>query len=180
MSLTGSMQTMAAAGVALLAGGLLIGVHGVIRSDVPRSLGGASLACVGLFLIALAAIRRWICETSDERRDLARARRDADADKNKYFASRAALESEMTRLNRDMNAERRSIAATLITERQAMLADFEEQRLQITTQAFRTGVEMERSGALKPDQPAAPANLIPFPKPQLEHERSRGHEVVGP
>ncbi len=183
MSLTGSMQTMAAAGAALLAGGLAVGVRGVIHSDVPCSLGGSSLIFVGLFFIALVAIRRWICDTGIERRDLAQARREADGEHHTYIAARADLESEMTRLNRDMNAERRAIAATLIVERQAALAEFEKNRLQITTEAFRAGVEMERAGMFKPDEPVPP-NLIQFPKqhsdPAFELERSRGHNVVGP
>lgn len=181
MRLTGSMRTMAAAGAALLTAGLLVGAHGVIRSEIPRALGGIALGFTGLFLIALVAVRRWICDTKEERRDLAQSRREADATQHKYLAAQANLESEMIRLNRDLNTERHRIAATLVAERQSMLAEFEKQRLQITTEAFRTGVEMERAGMLKPDEPVPP-NLIQFPKqqPQADREHSREHGVVHP
>lgn len=168
MKLTGSMQAMAAAGAALLTGGVSTGVHG--------------LTPAGLTLIALVALRKWIADTSIERRDLAQARRAADVEHHTYIAARADLESEMTRLNRDMNAERRRIAAAHIAERAAMLAEFEERKLQVEGEAFRLGAQMERAGMLKPDEPVRPANLIQFPQPEHApaRERSRGHNEVAP
>jgi hypothetical protein len=183
MRLTGGTRTTTAAGGALLTGGLAGVGYGTLRSDLPRSLGGTCLVLIALFLIALALIHAWTTNVGAERRELAEARREADTARRKYFAAEAALESEMTRHNRDMAAERARVAAQLLAERTAMRAALEEERLQITTEAFRTGVEMERSGAFKPDV-ALPANLIPFPKqhPQDEgqRERTREHGVVGP
>ncbi|MFD9445015.1 hypothetical protein [Streptomyces sp. NPDC060001] len=180
----GSMQTMAAAGAALLTGGLSVGIHGVVRGDIPHALGGIALGFTGLFVIALVAIRRWICDTSIERRDLAQARREADAEHHTYIAARADLESEMTRLNRDMNTERRRIATALLADRRALEAEFEDKKLQVEGEAFRLGVRMERAGMLKPDEQPAPPNLIQFPKQQPdaapERERSRGHNEVAP
>lgn len=182
MNLTGNMRTTAA-GAALLAGGLLTSARGVMRSDVPCSLGGASLIVAALILIALAAIRTWIGDARDERRELAASRHQSDAEQRRYFALQAALNGEMTRLTRDMALERARIAATLIAEREAMDREFEERRLDDQKEAFRTGVEMERAGMLKPDTPV-PANLIQFPRQQPERtpdqERSREHGVVGP
>lgn len=181
MSLTNGMRTTAAAGIALLAGGLAAGGYGAAHSDLPRSLGGTCLIVTALTLIALVVIRTWIADASNERRELADARREADTERRKHFASQAALECEMTRLHRDMAVERARIAATLLAEREVMRAKFEGERLQVATEAFRTGVEMERAGMLKPDTPV-PANLIPFPQqhPQPEQERSREHGVVRP
>jgi hypothetical protein len=181
MRFTGGTKTTTAVGAALLAVGLPTVGYGVLRGDLPTSLGGTCLVATALVLIALALIRAWITNVAAERRELAEARREADAERRKHFAGQAALECEMTRLNRDMAAERARITHMLITERAAARAALEEERLQITTEAFRTGVEMERAGMLKPDAPL-PANLIPFPGQGRapERERSREHGVVGP
>lgn len=180
MSLTSSTRATAAVGGALLTGGLAFSGHGLIRSHTSCSMAGISIVVTALTLIALAIIRKWIGDAREERRDLATSRREADAEQRKYFALQAALEGETTRLRRDMALEQAQNAATLAAEREAMNAQLEEQRLQIATEAFRTGVEMERAGMLKPDAPATPANLIPFPKRAPDHEQPRGHEVVVP
>lgn len=183
MSLTVSTRTTITTGITLLAGGLAAGTSGAIRGETAHSIGGACLTTIALTLIALTAIRTWIINTRHEREDLAIARREAEAQERKYFALQAALESEMGRLNRDMNAERARIAQTLIVEREAMENEFERRRLEVTKEAFREGVYMERAGLLKPDAPT-PANLIQFPGQQdgdaPERERSREHGVVGP
>lgn len=180
MNLIGNTRTTAAAGAALLAGGLAFSGHGVLSSHASCSMAGIAIIVTALTLITLTVIRKWIGDARDERRDLATARREADAEQRKYFALQAALEGETTRLRRDMALEQAQNAATLITERAAMQAELEEQRLQISTEAFRTGAEMERAGMLKPDAPAVPANLIQFPKRAPDREQPRGHEVVAP
>jgi hypothetical protein len=159
--------------------------QGISRNDVPRSLGGTCLIVTAVTLIAMLLTHRWIVDTREERRSLALAQQEAEAERRKYFALQAALESEMGRLTRDMNADRHRIATTLVTEREKMHADFEERRLQVTTEAFRTGVQMERAGMLRPDEPVMPANLIRFPgqgqpSQSEQHARSREHGVVGP
>lgn len=187
MGLTGSQQTTIAAGVTLVAGGLALGIHSVMQADIPRALLATTVALIGLTVVRLVCARAWINNTRYERRELARARCGADDEKMRYFANRAALESEATRTHRDLNAERARNAATLARERQAMQAEFEERRLREAQEAFQTGVQMERSGALRPDTPT-PANIISFPRqipsaePQQErtHERARDHGGVAP
>ncbi|BBC35208.1 hypothetical protein SGFS_065020 [Streptomyces graminofaciens] len=142
-------------------------------------MAGTSLVVTALTFIALVIIRGWIGDARDERRELAISRREADAQQRKYFALQALLECEATRLHHAVATEQAQNAATLIAEREAMHAELEEQRLQISTEAFRTGVEMERAGMLKPDAPI-PANLIQFPDRSPGREHSRGHGVVGP
>lgn len=183
MSLTGSQRTTIAAGVTLLAGGLAMGIHSVLRADTPRALLATTVALIGLTVVRLVCARAWITDTRDERREAATARKEADEQKMKFFALEAALESEATRMHRDLIAEQARNAAMLAAERSAMQAEFEARRLEEAQDAFLTGVEMERSGALKPDTPV-PANLIQFPKPapavEQERERSREHGFVGP
>lgn len=181
MSLTNSVWIRTAAGTILLTAGLTASAHGALTEDVPRSLGGVCLTTTALTLIALARIRSWVFSTNNEREQLAEARREAEAERRRFFAAQAALEGETTRLTRDVSVERARIAATLATEREAMRAEFEKNRLQVATEAFRSGVEMERAGLLKPDAPTPQANLIPFPGARApERERSREHGVVGP
>ncbi|MFF0141086.1 hypothetical protein ACFYRN_32045 [Streptomyces sp. NPDC005227] len=187
MSFNGGQRTTIAAGVGLLAGGVAMGIHSVYRDDTEGALLATTVALIGLTVVRLVCARAWIRDTRDERRELALARHDADGDKMRYFALRAALESEATRTHRDLAAERSRNAAALVVERKAMRDEFEARRLEEAQEAFQTGVEMERSGALRPDAPI-PANIITFPKQtpahepaeERSHERSREHGVVSP
>lgn len=188
MSLTSGERSAIAVGAVLLAGSLGVSVQSTLRSDIPRSLTATALVFTALFVIGLVLGRAWITDVREQRRDLAQARRDAESEQRRYLTLRAAMEGEMTRLQRDMNAEMARVAKTLVVERKAMRDEFEERRLEDAKAAFQTGVEMERSGMLKRDEPAVPANLIQFPKqtpgaePQQErsHERSREHGGVAP
>ncbi|MGW2209966.1 hypothetical protein [Streptomyces sp. NPDC001781] len=186
MSLTSSGRVPAVVGPVLLAIGLGASGYGSVRDDLAMSLGGLSAVFAAMSLIALIRVRAWIINTSRERAELASARQAAEREQRRYFALQAALEGEQSRLTKDVAAERAANTARLAAEREAMEAEFEERRLQVQKDAFRCGVEMERSGALKPE-PTAPAaaNLIPFPKqplpgPQLGRELSREHDAVEP
>lgn len=161
----------------------MVSAHGAFTDDTPRSIGGVVLTITALTLIVLFFVRVWVVNTDTEREQLAQARHDAEAERRRHFAMQAALEGEMTRLTRDMREERARLAKTLLIEREALAAEFEKNRLQIATQAFQAGVEMERAGLLEPDAPTPqPANLIQFPEQSRapERERSREHGSVGP
>ncbi|MFC9847741.1 hypothetical protein ACFWFF_01325 [Streptomyces sp. NPDC060223] len=181
MDLTAGTKATAVSAVAVMAGGISVILYGIVRNDLARSLGGACLTMTALTLIAMVAIRRWTTDTGDERRILAASTREAQAERSRYVAAQAALENEQARLNRDMAAERARVAATLVAERRKMEAAFEEKRAQLATEAFTTGVQMERAGMLSPKK-SEPGNLIQFPQQEraAERERSREHGVVGP
>lgn len=187
MSLASGTRTIATTGLITLAVGFGIGAHGVIRADTPRSLVGVTLIGVALTLITLVTVRRWVCDTSADRAELARTRRELETEHRKSIAAQAAIEAEHAHFTRALAAERARMRAVLEADRVAMRAALEDERLQLQKDAFRTGVEMERSGALKPDS-AHPANLIQFPKQHEGHAaeaepvrgRSREHGVVGP
>ncbi|NUP73201.1 MAG: hypothetical protein HOQ07_00895 [Sinomonas sp.] len=148
-------------------------------------MAGVSLALTSVVVVALGFIHRWMTDTRTERRALAAAQERAQEERSSFFALKAANEAEMTRMHRDIIAERASNAAALAAERAAMYAQLERDRFQIETKAFRTGVMFERAGMLEPDAPTS-SNIISFPKsvetpvagPQ--QERSREHGVVGP
>lgn len=181
MDLTASTKATTATAAVVMTAGLSAILYGVIRSDLPRALGGACLTTPALVLLALVAIRAWVMNTSEERRLLAASTREAQAERSRYFAAQAALENEQVRLNRDMAADRARAAATLAADRKAMEAYFDEKRAKLVTDAFTIGVQMERAGMLKPKKPAT-GNLIQFPQQEraAERERSREHGVVGP
>lgn len=181
MDLTAGTKATAATAAVVITAGLSAILYGVIRSDLARALGGACLTTPALVLLALVAIRAWVMNTNEERRQLAASTREAQAERSRYFAAQAALENEQARLNRDMASDRARAAATLAAERKSMEAYFDEKRAKLVTDAFTTGVQMERAGTLKPKKPET-GNLIQFPQQEraAERERSREHGVVGP
>jgi hypothetical protein len=167
-------------------GGLPILLYGIWRDDTARSIGGACLVVTALILVALVLIRRWIVDTSNERRALADEQRQASEAHHRYIASQAALENEQARLNRDMATERHRIAAQLIAEREAMRDEFEEQKAALVAETMEVTVRMFHNGKLAPEDAPRKNNLIQFPKelptqaPSRQRERSREHGVVGP
>ena len=184
MEFTASSKAAAATAAGILIVGFAVIIRSASNDDVAGSIGGACLVMAGLTAVILVLVRHWIRNTAEERRILGAAQREAQAERSRYFAAQAALENEMGRLNRDMAAERHRIATTLVAERAQMNREFKERHAVSVAEAFRTGVEMERAGMLKPDQPVVPANLIEFPRQhpdrQEERARSREHGVVGP
>jgi hypothetical protein len=166
-------------------GGLGTLLYGIWRPDLTRAIGGGTLAVISLCVICTVLIRRWIVDTSEERRVLATAQRQASEERTRYIASQAALENERVRQQRDMAAERRRLAATLKTERKALAVEFEEQRATLISETMEATVLMMRGGKLTPPREAN-ANLIRFPErlphqaPAGERARSREHGVVGP
>lgn len=183
MGVTAGNKAATATTAGILIAGFAVIIRNTAHDNVAGAIGGACLVMVGLSAVILVMVRHWVMNTGEERRILAAAQREAQAERSRYFAAQAALENEQGRLNRDMAAERARMTATLTAERAKMRAEFEEERTQLVTDAFRTGVEMERAGDLKPQTPVR-GNLIPFPEKQPgrvpQQERSREHGSVGP
>lgn len=189
MEFTARTKAAIATAVGILAGGFAVIIRSASGDNVAGSIGGACLVMVGLSLVILIFVRRWVTDTSEERRILGAAQREAQAERTRYVAAQAALENEIGRLTRDMAAERARVAATLKAERAALKAEFEETRAQELSEAFQTGAEMERAGMLKRPQSAG-GSVLRFPKGQRgapaqergrpERERSREHGVAGP
>lgn len=173
--------TAQATGILLLIAGFAATIYSAHRNEVAGSIAGACLVISALTWVSLIRIRRWTTDTSNERRTLADATRAADDERNRYVAAQAAAAIEYSRRQQDLAAERASVEARLVAERAKMRQDFEGERTKIMTDAFRTGVEMERAGMLKPDAPQL-GNLIQFPKdlPLQQQERSREHGATRP
>ena len=176
MDLTASTRTTAITAVVLVTG-LAATLYGLIRGDHAHSTAGAGLTTTAITLIALTAIRRWVTNTADERRQLADATQAARDERDGYFAAKAVLENDQQRLMRAAAADRAHAAATLITERQKMAAEFEEKRATLVCETLAAYDALMRSHKQKPPQRSS---VIQFPPQQPERERSRGHNVVGP
>lgn len=184
MDLSGGMRAAAVAGAALLFGGLGVTLHGIIRDDLPHSIGGGCLTLTALLAWALVLIRRWICDTTEERHALNEARRRADEERGRHFAGQAALECEQGRLNRDMAAERRALTVRLKAEREAMAAEFQESRDALIAETMEATVLMMKGRAFAPGTSVTGKLIRLFPEQQPQHQRerqrSREHGVVGP
>lgn len=183
MEFTATSKAAATVAAVLLTSGFAAIIHSVSTDNVAASIGGACLVMVALTVTVCVLVRHWIVDTNTERAILAAAQHEAQAERSRYFAAQAALENEMGRLNRDMAAERARIARSLAAEQAKLRAQFEEERAELAAEAFRTGVEMERAGMLKPGAEKTQGVLIRFPRhPEhaAEQERSREHGHVGP
>lgn len=163
--------------------GLGVVLYGTLRDDLARTLGGTCLALIALTVIALILIRSWIVDTSQERRILGASQREAQRQRDMYFAAQAALEVEQGRLNQDRAAERRADIIRLQAERKAMEQEFEDRRATVIAETMEATILMMRSGDLDP-APSTTGRLIPFPhqqaQPHPERARSREKGVVGP
>ncbi|MFB7461214.1 hypothetical protein [Streptomyces sp. NPDC056188] len=175
MGLSTSSKATTAAAAGILAIGITVIARGAADDDLSDSICGACLIMMALSTGICVLVRHWVVATGDERRVLAAALRQTQAERTRYIAAQAGLENERSRLSRDMAAERARITATLAAERAQLEADFEEQRAQLAADSFRTGVEMERAGMLKPGRQPVRNNLIQFPERTPERARSREH-----
>ncbi|MET7458473.1 hypothetical protein ABZT03_43025 [Streptomyces sp. NPDC005574] len=161
--------------------GLITVLHGTYRSDLDHTVGGTCLTLTALTTIALVFIRKWITDTSDERRILAAAQRSAEAERARYFAAQAALENEQGRLRQDITAERHANAVRLKTEREALANEFEAKRGELAAESMEVAVRLVCGKKLDPRQ-IATAKLIQFPQnlPHQQRDRSREHGEVAP
>ncbi|MEU9640885.1 hypothetical protein [Streptomyces sp. NPDC048188] len=183
MVLTARTKAAIATAVGLLLAGFAVILRSATLHNPAGSIGGACLVMTGLSLACLVFLRRWVCDTRDERRALADTQRQAQAEQTRFLALQAAQVNEMGRLTQERKAERARNAAILKAEREKLRAEFANTRAKELAEAFQTGAEMERAGVFKKRQQPARGNLLTFPKKQPaapEAERSREHGVVGP
>lgn len=151
--------------------GMGVVLYGVAVNDLSRSLGGACLTMTALTLIALISIRRWITNTADERRRLADATREADAERMRCTAVRAALELERQRVERDAEAAAEHMAARLAAERAAMWDQFEADRAALICESLDTAMRLVLSGKLDGSAgTTGRGTVIGFPMPV--HQRA--------
>ena len=182
MNLTSDRRATGTAALGAL-GGLSLTIHGLMSDQLSHSLSGVALTMVGLTAIVLTVIRKWVTDTSDERRVLAAAQREAQGERARYFAERAALVNEQARMSKDIAAERAALTARLKSEREAMQAEFDAALGEASADAMNIAMSWVHGGKFAPPQPQQ-GNLIQFPhqqpQDQPQRERSREHGVVRP
>lgn len=179
MNLTGGMRATATTAGMVLLGGLSLTLYGVLRDDYARTLGGTCFTATTLTVLALTIIRRWIADTSDERRALAAAQLRAQDESASYIALKAALVAEQGRLRQDINAEHAALTERLEVERRKMDVDFEERRAELIAETMESTFLMIHGGKFAPTTSGA-GKLIPFPQQEPQRQRAREHGVVGP
>jgi hypothetical protein len=182
MNLTGGRQATGTAALAAV-GGLALTVHGLTGDRPLCSFSGVTLVMVALTAIILIVIRKWVTDTSDERRLLAASQREAQAERGRYLAAKAALVNEQARMSKDIAAERAALTARLKSEREAMQAEFDAALGEVSADAMNIAMSWVHGGKFAPPQPQQ-GNLIQFPhqqpQGQPQRERSREHGVVRP
>lgn len=180
MDLTSGMRSTAVAAVMLA--GLGLTLHGVWYDQATHSLAGVVCSMIALTATILTVLHRWITDTRTERLALAAAQREAQAERARCFAERAAMESEQGRLYRDLAAERAALAERLAAERAALEEEFEQRRTDLVRDAMATLASWTVNGKVRPPERKA-GNLIRFPQqqtPESQPERSREHGHAGP
>jgi hypothetical protein len=180
---SGRIKIIAAAATAALLAGPAAILYGIARDEQPSSTGGLGLTVIGLTILILIVIRKWVTDTLTERLALGAAQREAQTQRDRYVAAQAALENEQGRLRQDLNAEHLALAARLEVERAAIERDFEEQRAALIAETVEATFLMIHSGKCAPTRNGT-GNLIQFPQQHPQHQaertRSREHGVVGP
>jgi hypothetical protein len=180
---TNGTKVMTGTAAAVMAGGLLVVLRGTLHNNLAHAVGGTCLTLVAFAAIALILIRRWIVDTSEERRLLAACQREAQNQRTTYIAAQASLEVEQGRLTRDRAIQIRADAARLKAEREAMVADFEEKRAALVSETMEATFRMMQGGKLAAPT-AVESKVIQFPHQHPQHQpergRSREHGVVGP
>lgn len=177
MRLANSTGIATATAATVMFGGMALAFNGIARNEVPRSLGGVGAIMIGLTAIVLLVIHKWVTDTRAERSLLAAAQREAQEERACCIAAQSALESERTRMRRDLDAERVTLLERSRVEREALDDEFEKRRGELVNQTMEATVKMFYNGKFAPGTRRG-GTLIPFP--QQEQHHSREHGVVGP
>lgn len=177
MRLANSTGIAAAAVATVMFGGMALAFNGIVHNEVPRSLGGVGAVMIALTAAVLLVIHKWVSDTRAERALLAAAQREAQEEKACCVAAQSALESERTRMRRDLEAERVTLLERSRVEREALETEFENIRGALICETMEATVRMCHDGKFAPNTRRG-GTLIPFP--QQEQQRSREHGVVGP
>lgn len=175
MELTAKAKVTAVAGWAALAAGTTFLAYSLVQGHTAHALAGVCLTTTSLTLLALVTIRRWIVTTAQERKRLADAIREVEAEKAKYITSQAALEMERQRIVRDADAERAALSAQAIAERQALHDEFDEKRAELVCKTLEASAKLLRRLDAEPLEAHEHAAVTPlFPDQQPERARERG------
>lgn len=181
MRLANGTGIAAVTAATVMFGGMALALNGIATSQVPRSLGGVGAIMTALTMVVLLVIHKWVTDTRTERALLAAAQREAQEERARYIAAQSALESERTRMRRDLDAEHVALLERARVEREALDDEFEERQSDLVNETMEATVRMFYDGKFAPDVRRR-GTLIQFPQqqPQEQRSHSREHGVVGP
>lgn len=183
MRLANSTGIATASVATVMFGGMALALNGIAHNEAPRSLAGVGAIMIGLTAIVLLVIHKWVTDTRAERSRLATAQREAQEERALCIAAQSALESERTRMRRDLDAEHAALLERARVEREALDDEFEERRADLICETTEATVKMFYDGKFAPNVRRR-GTLIQFPQQQPEDQphrsRSREHGVVGP
>jgi len=136
-------RPIAAAGTGTAAGAVLM-VAGAITEETGIAIIGAATLIVAAMVACLIVLLRQLTDTSAERAAL--------HDKQEgYIAAQATVAAEHERVRRDLARSAQIAQETIDQERHALRIAFEEERLALTTKAFKMGHRMALNGTLEAD-----------------------------
>ncbi|WKD36565.1 hypothetical protein [Streptomyces xanthophaeus] len=151
--------------------------YGIVEHSMEASVGGGLAGLAASAMLTLAKVRAWTVDTTEERRQLEEAKRQAHDTHTRYVAAEGALEGEHRRRVRDLEGER----AALLRQVEAAKADlddrYEAQREALIIESMQTGIKLYLAGLLNAPATAPEAKIMPFPGQQQQAARARatGH-----
>lgn len=136
-------RPIAAAGTGTAAGAVLM-VAGAITEETGIAIIGAATLIVAAMVACLIVLLRQLTDTSAERAAL--------HDKQEgYIAAQATVAAEHERVRRDLSRSAQIAQEMIDQERHALRIAFEEERLALTSKAFKMGHRMALNGTLEVD-----------------------------
>ncbi|WP_431784931.1 hypothetical protein [Streptomyces chumphonensis] len=145
---------------------------GAIRHTPTISMAGTSASFLGITMMALTLIHRWITTTDSARQQLAAAAREHHSEQTRYVAASAAVQQERERNRRDLRTAQEQMDLDLTAEKERLRQELDDERSTISREAFQLGVMMERSGALRhPDAHSGTVVHLPQ-RPAPPHQRT--------
>lgn len=137
---------------------------GAAQQNIALALGGFALIVTGLTAVVLRAMDRAIRDTAEERHRLQRALAEVEADRMKYVALRADVDSDAERLCRLGVQMEHDTLAQLAAEREELMADLEDKRAAIMREGFDLGLNLnDRNVIANALQPRPDAKVIHLP-----------------
>lgn len=135
-----SGRSITAAGTGAASGAVLM-VTGVLTEETGLAIIGVATLIVASMVTCLIVLLRQLADTTAERTAL-------HEKEDSYLTAEATLTAERERLRRDLARGAQFVRETIERERKALRQEFEEERLALTSKAFKIGCRWAVNGSL--------------------------------